>query len=149
MLTEVLSLVSSLLLNSTYAQPKLLTSTPSPSLLSKRPRRRRRISSPDRGTGRRGVASYYGKNDGFHGRRAADGSRFDAHGLTAAHNSLPFGTRVRVTNISNGRSVVVRITDRGGFGRLGREIDLSYGAAKKLGMVQQGLANVRIQVLGK
>lgn len=73
------------------------------------------------------VASWYGP--GFHGRRAADGSRFDQDALTAAHKTLRFGTRVRVTCEATGRSVVVRITDRGPF-IAGRAIDLSRGAAR-------------------
>jgi rare lipoprotein A len=90
-----------------------------------------------------GLASYYGKK--FHGRKTASGERFNMYALTAAHKRLPFGTRVRVTHLKNGRSVAVRINDRGPFVR-GRMIDLSYGAAKKLGMVTQGVARVRIRV---
>ncbi len=78
-----------------------------------------------------GNASWYGP--GFHGKRTANGERFNADGLTAAHRSLPFGTRVRVTNRTNGRSVVVRINDRGPFVG-GRSIDLSRGAARAIGM---------------
>ena len=77
-----------------------------------------------------GLAVWYGP--GFHGRRTASGEVYDMHALTAAHPSLPFGTRVRVTNLRNGKSVVVRINDRGPFG--GRFIiDLSYAAAKAIG----------------
>jgi rare lipoprotein A len=90
-----------------------------------------------------GLASYYGKK--FHGRKTANGERFNMYALTAAHKRLPFGTRVRVTHLKNGRSVAVRINDRGPFVR-GRIIDLSYGAAKKLGMVTLGVARVRIRV---
>ena len=73
-------------------------------------------------------------------------SYYDAAGLTAAHRSLPFGTRVRVTNTANGRSVVVRIADRGPFIR-GRNIDLSHSAAHAVGMTEAGLAKVRLEVL--
>jgi rare lipoprotein A len=73
-------------------------------------------------------------------------SYYDAAGLTAAHRSLPFGTRVRVTNTANGRSVVVRIADRGPFIR-GRSIDLSHSAAHAVGMTEAGLAKVRLEVL--
>jgi rare lipoprotein A len=73
-------------------------------------------------------------------------SYYDAAGLTAAHRSLPFGTRVRVTNTANGRSVVVRIADRGPFIR-GRSIDLSHSAANAVGMTEAGLAKVRLEVL--
>lgn len=91
---------------------------------------------------RSGTASWYGP--GFHGRRTASGERFNSYGLTAAHRSLPFGTRVRVTNARTGRSVVVRINDRGPFSR-GRVIDLSRGAARVLGVT--GTAPVRLDVL--
>jgi rare lipoprotein A len=94
----------------------------------------------------RGVASYYGY-DGS-GNRTASGQRFNPEGLTAAHRHLPFGTKVRVTNTRNGRSVVVRINDRGPFIR-GRVIDLSVAAARILGMMGSGVAPVRIEVLGR
>lgn len=87
-----------------------------------------------------GVASYYGK--GFHGRRAANGEIFNMNAMTAAHKSLPFGTRLQVTNVTNGRSVIVRIQDRGPYIR-GRVLDLSYGAAKAIGMVQSGTAKIK------
>jgi rare lipoprotein A len=93
-----------------------------------------------------GVASFYGGQ--FHGRRTASGARFDADGLTAAHRSLPFGTRVRVTHLGNGRTVDVRINDRGPFVG-GRIIDLSRGAAGVIGMHQQGVAHVKVTVLGR
>lgn len=94
----------------------------------------------------RGIASFYGY-DGS-GNRTATGERFNPEGMTAAHRTLPFGTRVRVTNTRNGRSVVVRINDRGPFIR-GRVIDLSYGAARVLGMLGRGLAPVKVEVLGR
>lgn len=94
----------------------------------------------------KGVASYYGYD--FSGNRTAAGERFNPEGMTAAHRSLPFGTRVRVTNTRNGRSVVVRINDRGPFIR-GRVIDLSTGAARILGMMGSGIAPVKIEVLGR
>ena len=78
-----------------------------------------------------GLASWYGP--GFHGRRTASGEAFNAGALTAAHRSLPFGTRVRVVNKRNGRSVVVRINDRGPYGH-GRVIDLSRAAARAIGI---------------
>lgn len=91
-----------------------------------------------------GIASWYGP--GFHGRRTASGERFNQNALTAAHRSLPFGTKVRVTNPRNGRSVVVRINDRGPHVR-GRIIDLSAGAAKVLGV--SGVAPISLQILGR
>jgi rare lipoprotein A len=86
-------------------------------------------------------ASYYGLGDGFHGQRAADGSRFNAHGLTTAHRFLPFGTRLRVTNPATNRSVIVTVTDRGPF-IAGRSLDLSYGAFSRIASPSQGVAKV-------
>ena len=88
-------------------------------------------------------ASFYGVGDGFHGQRAADGSRFNAHGLTTAHRSLPFGTRLRVTNPATNKSVVVTVTDRGPF-IAGRTLDLSYGAFSRIASPSQGIAKVCI-----
>lgn len=84
----------------------------------------------------------------FHGRKTASGERFDMYAMTACHPTLPFGSRVRVVNLKNGRSVVVRITDRGDLEK-GRIIDLSYGAAQKLAMTDDGLAPVRLDVLSQ
>jgi len=97
------------------------------------------------GPSQTGRASWYGP--GFHGKRTASGERYDKHDLTAAHRTLPHGTRILVTNLSNGRSVTVRINDRGPFAR-GRILDLSYGAAQKIGMIGSGTAPVRITILG-
>ena len=97
-----------------------------------------------RGYDQTGTASYYGAR--HHGKRTASGEPFDQHGLTAAHRQLPFGTRVRVTNLSNNKSVVVRINDRGPHTR-GRLIDLSRQAAAQLGMLRSGTAKVRVQGL--
>ncbi len=100
-------------------------------------------AGPFQSIGKRIVqASWYGGE--FARRRTANGERFDPHGLTGAHRSLPLGTKVLVTNLRNGRSVTVTITDRGPYLRR-REIDLSYGAARVLGMVQQGIARVSIE----
>jgi rare lipoprotein A len=93
-----------------------------------------------------GTASWYGVPDGFHGRRTASGEIFNAYGMSAAHKSLPFGTRVRVTNLNNGRSVDLKISDRGPF-TPGRVIDLSQGAAAKIGMLSSGTAPVKLQIL--
>ena len=91
-----------------------------------------------------GEASWYGP--GFYGNRTANGEVFRPGTLTAAHRTLPFGTKVRVTNLWNGRSTVVRINDRGPF--IGhRVIDLGHGAANKLGLVASGIAQVRLEVL--
>jgi rare lipoprotein A len=94
----------------------------------------------------RGWASWYGP--GFHGNRSASGEIYNQNQLTAAHRSLPFGTQVRVTNLNNNTSVIVRINDRGPFVR-GRIIDLSTAAARVLGMMGSGVAPVRLEVLGK
>lgn len=91
-----------------------------------------------------GVASYYGRQ--FDGRRTASGERFDMAAHTAAHRSLPFGSRVRVTNPANGASVVVRINDRGPF-HGGRLIDLSQAAAQRLGLVARGSGRVELTLL--
>ena len=93
-----------------------------------------------------GVASWYGP--GYQGRKTASGARFNMNALTAAHRSLPFGTRVRVTNVKNGRSVVVTINDRGPFTR-GRIIDLSKAAAGRLGILKQGVAKVRVEAVSR
>lgn len=89
-----------------------------------------------------GKASWYGSR--HHGRRTASGERFDQHALTAAHRQLPFGSKVRVTNLRNQRSVVVRINDRGPHTR-GRIIDLSRAAAERIGMLRSGTAPVRLE----
>jgi rare lipoprotein A len=91
-----------------------------------------------------GVASFYGAK--FHGRRTASGERFDMHALTAAHRSLPFGSEVRVTDPRSGRSVTVRINDRGPFSRH-RTIDLSRAAAQEIGLVNRGHGTVELELL--
>lgn len=89
-----------------------------------------------------GVASWYGRQ--FHGRKTASGETFDMNGLTAAHRSLPLNCYIRVTNKDNGKSVVVKVNDRGPF-HGNRVLDLSYGAAKQLGMSGSGTSNVSIE----
>jgi rare lipoprotein A len=91
-----------------------------------------------------GHASWYGHE--FAQRPTASGQLFDPNKMTAAHRTLPLGSRLRVTNLHNGRTVEVTITDRGPF-RAHREIDLSYGAARALGMVQRGVARVAIELI--
>jgi rare lipoprotein A len=88
-----------------------------------------------------GLASYYSS-----GARTANGETFEPQELTAAHPTLPFGTRLRVTNASTGQSVVVRVNDRGPFVP-GRTVDVSYAAAERLGMVKQGVARVKMDVI--
>ena len=89
----------------------------------------------------RGVASFYTE-----GQRTASGEKFDPHELTAAHPTLPFGTRLRVTNVATGRSVTVRVNDRGPY-VAGRVVDVSYSAANALGMVGSGTAKVKLDVV--
>ena len=93
-----------------------------------------------------GQASYYGAR--HHGKKTASGERFDQHALTAAHRSLPFGSRVQVTNLRNDRSVVVRINDRGPYAKR-RIIDLSHKAAEQLGMLRDGVVPVRVEQLAE
>ena len=88
-----------------------------------------------------GLASFYTE-----GTQTANGEKFDTHELTAAHRTLPFGTRLRVTNVATGRSVTVRVNDRGPF-VAGRVVDVSYSAAQTLGMVGGGLAKVKLDVV--
>lgn len=95
-----------------------------------------------------GLASYYGP--GFHGEETASGEIFDQRHMTAAHRTLPLGAVVRVTNLANGRAVVLRINDRGPYGRNYRNgtiIDVSKGAARRLGFIEDGLVRVRVEVV--
>lgn len=92
-----------------------------------------------------GYASWYGSD--FHGKKTATGEIYNMYAMTAAHKTLPLGTRVKVTNLENGRSVYLLVNDRGPFVR-GRDIDLSYGAAQKLGSVEKGVIKVRITAVG-
>lgn len=94
--------------------------------------------------GQVGTASWYGP--GFHGKSTASGERFNQNKMTAAHRRLPLGTRVKVTNLQNGRKIEVRINDRGPY-RGGRIIDLSKAAAKRLAMHSSGLARVRVETI--
>ncbi|MBD1841627.1 septal ring lytic transglycosylase RlpA family protein [Coleofasciculus sp. FACHB-64] len=136
------------------------TSKPKPRQIAKRPsasrvanERSRVVQQPSNAIAYRpviselkGMASWYGYAG--NGTQSASGERFNENAMTAAHRTLPFGTQVRVTNTNNGRSVVVRINDRGPFIR-GRIIDVSAGAARVLGMISSGVAPVRVEILGK
>jgi len=106
--------------------------------------RRPPAPSPPAAGEQRGIASWYGRK--FHGRPTASGERYDMHALTAAHPSLPFGTVVEVTNLTNGKSVRVRINDRGPFLK-GRVIDLSYAAARVIDMIGPGTVPVLIRLV--
>lgn len=93
-----------------------------------------------------GIASFYGRE--FQGRKTASGERYNMYAMTAAHNHLKFGTKVKVTCMATGKSVVVKINDTGSFGRkYNRSIDLSYAAAKALGIVEDGISKVRLDVV--
>jgi rare lipoprotein A len=92
------------------------------------------------------VASWYGP--GFHGKRTASGEVYNMYAMTVAHKTLPFGTRLRLTNVANGKSVNVTVTDRGPF-VWGRDIDLSKGVAMKLGTISSGTGRVRMQITGR
>ena len=92
----------------------------------------------------RGVSSWYGPN--FHGKLTANGEVYDMYGVTAAHKTLTLNTVVRVTNLDNGKSLILRINDRGPYVD-GRILDCSFGAAKKLGFHEQGTANVEIKII--
>lgn len=91
-----------------------------------------------------GKATWYGKK--HHGRTTANGEKFDMYAFTAAHKTLPFNTVVRVTNVKNRKNVIVRVNDRGPYGK-GRIIDLSHAAAKDLDMIRAGVISVEIEVL--
>lgn len=91
-----------------------------------------------------GMASYYGRQ--FHGRRTANGERFNMYKFTAAHRALPLGTFLRVTNLKNGHCVRVKVNDRGPYVK-GRVLDVSYQAARNLGMVRDGTTKVKIDIL--
>lgn len=104
-----------------------------------------RIMPPERGTVvQTGLASWYGSR--FHGRLTASGERYNQYAMTAAHKTLPFGSRVRVTNLNTGQAIEVRINDRGPYVR-GRIIDLSYAAARRISVRKPGTAPVQIEVL--
>ncbi len=106
--------------------------------------RRYDVLASSRGFVERGIASWYGPK--FHGRRASSGEIYDMYAMTAAHPSLPLPTYVQVTNLENGRKAIVRVNDRGPF-HDGRVIDLSYAAARKLGVLERGTAMVEVRAL--
>ena len=106
----------------------------------------KRVETFREGSEQVGYASWYGGK--FHGRKTASGERYDMHTMTAAHRTAPFGTQVRVRNLSSNKSTVVRINDRGPFVR-GRIIDLSLSAAREIDLVNDGTAKVELQFLGR
>jgi len=119
--------------------------SPKPEPVEPQKPRSRATSRPRKpGDVQRGYASWYGRD--FHGRPTASGERFDRNKLTAAHRTLPLGSRVRVVHSGNGRSVVVRINDRGPYSKR-RVLDLSGAAARRLRMIDQGVAPITLHVI--
>lgn len=105
-----------------------------------------RVMDSAGGYDQEGLASWYG--EAFHGRPTASGEKFDMHGFSAAHRTLPLHTWVEVTNLENGRGLILRVNDRGPFAHTDQRIlDLSYGAARELGVVAAGTARVRVRAL--
>jgi peptidoglycan lytic transglycosylase len=100
------------------------------------------VEAPARPRAEVGLASYYSR--ALQGRRTASGTRYDGRAMTCAHRSLPFGTVLRVTDLESGRSVVVRVNDRGPFAE-GRVVDLSLAAARELGILERGVARVKVE----
>ena len=111
---------------------------------ARRPEPQRTTTEEHRPGAEVGVASYYARS--LQGRRTASGARYDARAMTCAHPSHAFGTVLRVTVLETGKSVLVRVTDRGPFVR-GRIVDLSWAAARALGILQDGVARVRVEVV--
>ena len=120
-----------------------VTATPAPVVENRMTEEAKKAAAATKVLGS-GEASYYGA--AFAGRPTANGERFNPAEMTAAHRTLPFGSMLRVTNTSNGRSVIVRVNDRGPYAH-NRVIDLSKGAAQHIGMVQSGTANVKLELI--
>ncbi len=112
----------------------------------RRHRTQKQTEKLPRGVYQIGITSYYGKQ--FHNRRTANGEIYDMFAFTCAHRTLSFGTKIKVTNLKNGKWVMVRVNDRGPFVE-GRILDLSYAAAKKIGLVLTGIAKVKIEIVNK
>jgi rare lipoprotein A len=104
-----------------------------------------RIKRAQRYNGQVKVASWYGHNDGYHGRKTASGKIFNKYSNMCAHNGFRFGTKLKVTNVSTGRFTVCNVQDTGAFTRLGRSLDLSYGSFGKIANPNQGLVRVKIE----
>ena len=119
-------------------------SKPAPTATKKQKQKNKKSSFNKSKKVYKGISSYYGPK--FHGKLTANGEIFDMYGVTAAHKEFPFNTMVRVTNENNGKSLMIRINDRGPYVG-GRILDCSFGAAKKLGFVGEGTASVKIKVI--
>lgn len=117
-----------------------------PSALYSKEARHHQLNSANHAKAIKGIASFYATK--FNGKRTANGEKFNNNALTAAHKTLPFGSQIKVTNLKNGLSVIVRINDRGPYVR-GRIIDLSKAAAKKIGFGRSGTLRVKLEVLNK
>jgi rare lipoprotein A len=135
-LTGLTALVATLTLSTAASATPSVNSTQPPSILSTQP-----IAQSV------GQASFYGNEPGEGGPLTANGERYNPGGYTAAHKTLPFGTRVRVTSPNTGRSVVVRINDRGPYAG-NRVIDLSVGAARAIGLTNSGVGTVHMEIIG-
>ena len=134
-----------LLLSLTVLLLSACASTPVPTITPEPPAPIAVIEEPSEPSFiQQGRASWYGNR--HHGKKTASGERFDQHAMTAAHRTLPFGTRIKVTNISNQRSVIVRVNDRGPFSQK-RVLDVSRKAAEELGMINSGTANISLHTL--
>jgi len=129
-----------------HPQPVYQTARPAPPPASRAARPSPPACVPTRTFLQEGTASWYGRP--YHGRQTASGQIYNMHNFTAAHRSLPFGSRIRVTNLRNGRSVLLTVNDRGPFIR-GRIIDVSYRAARALNFVRAGLVPVRLERVGR
>ena len=129
------------------AHPAPRRQAPAPPQAEERPRPPRPTDEPVPGPPRAevGLASYY--HGSLQGRHTASGTHYDGRAMTCAHRTLPFGTVLRVTEVESGRSVVVKVTDRGPFTK-GRIVDLSMAAARALGIVDRGLVRVRLEAVG-
>ncbi len=139
-----------ILLTSACASAPRYTSSGRPPARKKAPRRKPPARSKAQSTRFRegqvilGISSFYGPD--FHGKLTANGEVYDMYGRTAAHKTMPLNTIIRVTNLANGANTIVRVNDRGPY-VAGRILDLSYGAAKKLGFVAQGTTRVKIEII--
>ena len=119
-------------------------SKPAPTVKKQQKQKKKKLSYNPKKTVYRGISSFYGEK--FHQKLTANGEIFDKNGVTAAHKEFPFNTVARVTNENNGKSLILRINDRGPYVD-GRILDCSFGAAKKLGFVNDGTAPVKIEIL--
>ena len=107
--------------------------------------RLRRAIREQKYNGQVGIASHYGHNDGYHGRKTASGKIFNKYSNMCAHNGFKFGTKLKITNVATGKSTVCNVQDKGAFNKLGRSLDLTYGSFSKIDNPNQGLVRVKIE----